>query len=346
MQEVVLHGRLYTCHPKDMGKYERDWLMHLYTDIARNSTFSKNHLINATWIDLSKERQDFEFYTDQDDPKNCKIWLSGSVDGMETLSSQKFYTDLLNKGYTISHVGFSEEHWNSWFPYWVYNHNINSNVELNNINFLYLSYNRKPHHHRHKFIQNLIENNLLNLGYVTFQKDIFPEVDIKTANTELEYYTEILQSQPYQQKVYSEDLDLRFSRPEDATTLGNLDIWNSSYLNIISETTDSDPYQISEKTYKPIIGLRPFILNGHPNIYRVLRKLGFYTTMDFFDDFTLELGGVEPIIRLISHLSLLNKTELYNLYQKQLPMLISNRERFIEICDLDRSRILNWPQAK
>lgn len=346
LKQVMLHGRLYTCHPKDMGRYERDWLMHLYTDISRKSRFTKNHLINLTWIDINKEKQDFEFYTDQEDPNTTKIWLSGSVDGLSILDSAKFYTDLLNKGFTISKVGFSDEHWNSWFPYWVYDHNIKHNVTLNDINFLYLNYNRKPHSHRRNLVEKLIENKLLDLGYVTFEKDIFPEVDSRTANTELDYYDNILKTQPYLQPVKAEHLDLRYSRPEDATTLGDLNVWNSCYLNIISETTEGDPYQISEKTYKPIIGLRPFILNGHPNIYTILRKLGFYTTMNFFDDFTLEFGGVEPIIRLISHLSLLSKTELYNLYQKQLPMLIANRERFIEICNLDRSNILDWSQIK
>lgn len=345
MQQVMLHGRLYTCHPKDMGTYEREWLINLYSEISLKSTFPKNHLINLTWINLEKDKQDFEFYTNQDDPANTKIWVSGSVDGMYLTHSFKFYNNLLERGYTISTVGFSEEHWNSWFPYWVHKHNIDSDVTLKDIKFLYLSYNRKPHQHRHLLVQNLIQHNLLDLGHVTFEKGIFPQIDVRTAQSELEYYSNILQTQPYFHKVYEQDLDLRFSRPEDATTLGNLDIWNSCYLNIISETTNEDPYQITEKTYKPIIGLRPFILNGHSNVYNVLQKLGFYTTKDFFDDFSLCDGSVESIIRLLNNLRTLSKTELHELYLKQLPLLKANRKRLIEICNLDRRQVLDWPQA-
>ena len=345
MQQVMLHGRLYTCHPKDMGQYEREWLMNLYSDIALKSIYPKNHLINLTWVDLQKDKQDFEFYTDQDDPKITKIWLSGSVDGMYFVHKFKFYDNLIQKGYTISTVGFSGEHWSSWFPYWVHKHNVNSDVTLKDIKFLYLNYNRKPHEHRYRLVQNLIQNNLLDLGYVTFQQSIFPQIDNRTGNTESDYYKRIIEIQPYFHKVYEQDLDLRFSRPEDATTLGNLDIWNSCYLNIISETTNDDPYQITEKTYKPIIGLRPFILNGHGNIYNVLQRLGFYTTKDFFNDFSICDGSVESIIRLLNNLRNLSKTELHELYLKQLPMLQSNRQRLIDICNLDHRRVLDWPQS-
>jgi len=71
----------------------------------------------------------------------------------------------------------------------------------------------------------------------------------------------------------------------DSLSLGNIEIWNQSFLNIVSETLqsfESDDAFITEKTFKPIIGFRPFICFGHPGSTRLLKSLGFET---FDEDF-------------------------------------------------------------
>jgi hypothetical protein len=323
-----------------MGNYELEWLHNLWIEIAKTSEFPKNYVINLTWESVNEDQHEYDIYAEIENPRLCKFWFVSCVDPLE----EKFYQKFIDKGFTVSTVGFSPEHWSSWYPYWVYQYNKDVVAKLDeNIKYIYLSYNRKPHLHRYNLVKSLIENNLHDVGHVTYQHGVFPEIDMATGNTETDYWDKIFIQQSYN---YKGNPDLRYSRPEDATSLGNLDIWNSAYLNIISETTDTNPYHITEKTYKPIIGLRPFIINGHSNLYNILKKMGFYTTVDFFNDLNLENGSIESIIRLVSYLKTLNKTELYNLYEKQLPLLLANRQRLKEICDLDRTKILYWPQGK
>jgi hypothetical protein len=66
----------------------------------------------------------------------------------------------------------------------------------------------------------------------------------------------------------------------DIWSLGNIEIWNHSFLNIVSETEqsfESDNAFLSEKILKPIVGLRPFLCFGHPNTTKLLKAQGFET---------------------------------------------------------------------
>jgi hypothetical protein len=65
-------------------------------------------------------------------------------------------------------------------------------------------------------------------------------------------------------------LDMSFGIPHDIHSLGNLDIWQQHFLNVVGETEFMhwDNMFISEKTWKPILGLRPFVINGQTKIYQ------------------------------------------------------------------------------
>ena len=119
--------------------------------------------------------------------------------------------------------------------------------------------------------------------------------------------------------------------PNDIYSLGNIDIWNKSFLNIVSETIQSmtSPYPfLSEKTFKPIIGMRPFIVYGNPNTSKLLQSKGFET---FDEDFGFVPCNsyYESALRISSILDDLNNIEL--LYQKLLPKITHNYENFRSI---------------
>lgn len=72
--------------------------------------------------------------------------------------------------------------------------------------------------------------------------------------------------------------------PNDVYTLGNINTWQDSYLNIVTETIfDNEEFFISEKTWKPIIGLRPFFVYGQPKLREYLKQQGFDTFEDIID---------------------------------------------------------------
>lgn len=69
--------------------------------------------------------------------------------------------------------------------------------------------------------------------------------------------------------------------PNDVYTLGDIVAWQDAYLNIVTETTfNNNDFFISEKTWKPVLGLRPFFVYGQPKLRQYLKDQGF----DIFED--------------------------------------------------------------
>jgi len=64
--------------------------------------------------------------------------------------------------------------------------------------------------------------------------------------------------------------------------LGNNDIWSNTFCYIVGETTHSDRF-LSEKSWKPIIGKRPF-LHLHKEKIKVLQDMGFKTFSTLWDE--------------------------------------------------------------
>lgn len=81
----------------------------------------------------------------------------------------------------------------------------------------------------------------------------------------------------------------------DIKSLGEINTWNTSFLNIVSETVSSpeDDLFISEKTFKPIIGLRPFLIYGDTRITEYLESLGFRTFNKYFDYYPPKISNIE-----------------------------------------------------
>jgi hypothetical protein len=343
MNIIKRYGNFYLADPQELGTYEKNWIVGLSQEISSTSPYKYNIVVNITWFDFTKETV-LGWVEEFSDINNTKLWLCGSIDGACWIKSQEFYELVKNKGYAVSIVGFSDEHWYSWFPSWLFKHNKNVEITLKeNPKYLYLSYNRKPREHRINLVKSLIDLNLADRGYITFEKNVFPEIDFRIGTTEADYYKNISSMQP---NNYIAGEDIRYSRPEDLTSLGNLEIWNDSYLIVCSESEIHYPYHVSEKTWKPIMGLRPFVLNSNPSVKYVLKRLGFYTPAELFEDSNLDKCNSEGIVHLIQKLYKLSSNELYDLWNKQLPMLEHNRNRFIEIAIEDNGKILNWSQSK
>jgi len=114
--------------------------------------------------------------------------------------------------------------------------------------------------------------------------------------------------------------------PNDLYSLGNIDIWKCSFLNIVSETiqTPQDNVFLSEKTFKPIIGLRPFLHPFFPEISNLLEELGFKTFNDDFDYIPTN-NYVDNISQIVNIVDKLNDIDLMVLYNKLIPKIMHNR---------------------
>ena len=171
---------------------------------------------------------------------------------------------------------------------------------------VFLNYNFMPHDHRVAFINKLRERDLLKLGYWSLGQE-----------------NHVISSAGREQN------------------LGNLDLWRGHFLNIVSKTCFrpwSEPLILGEKVLKPIIGLRPFILNGSPRYYQEFQKLGFDCFEDLWPvaEMCKECATVEETMAknhniICDVIQELSTIDLNHLYKKLLPRLYENRNTFYTV---------------
>ena len=88
----------------------------------------------------------------------------------------------------------------------------------------------------------------------------------------------------------------------DIYSFGDMNLWRSHFLNVVSEGQHGVyyPVWITEKTFKPIMGGRPFIIHGHPETSGCLQSIGFetfdeefgHTPLPNYTDHSIEVARV------------------------------------------------------
>ena len=175
---------------------------------------------------------------------------------------------------------------------------------------LFLAYNGKPQPHRVHLLDQLRERKLLDLGHWTLNQSGF------------------------------------HATTSQVQTLGDMTIWNSHFLNITTETCMlpwREALAIGEKVFKPIVGLRPFIINGSPKYYHEFQQLGFDCFADIWPidqiiqqpksrAYDIEVERIQVMQRthnvICDIVQSLAGQDLSALYQTLYPRLLANRERF------------------
>jgi hypothetical protein len=108
--------------------------------------------------------------------------------------------------------------------------------------------------------------------------------------------------------------------------------YTSTFFSIVSETTLANRF-ITEKMYKPILNLHPFIIIGAPNTLHLLRERGYYTFEEMFDEsYDSELDHITRINKVIDNVnnfSKLSYNEKQDIYKLITPKLLHNREHYI-----------------
>ena len=149
------------------------------------------------------------------------------------------------------------------------------------IDTAYMCLNRKPHQHRMRLYQGLQDANLLDCGFVSMGGDTVP----------LRLLPEDCEGQEIAPNASRE----QYGIANDIVSLGNLNNWQRHFVNIVTETIwDIEPSNfVSEKTFKPILGLRPFLIYAPNGGVECLRSRGFEPYVDDFNDIT-DVDLTEP----------------------------------------------------
>jgi hypothetical protein len=329
------------------GRQEHYIVDSIIEQVKKKFKDQKNILITMTWFGpqfKNNEWKKLQKLIDSNDTHDNLFWLA-PVDPLCILRDEikKIESELKIKNVFYIGTGFTgnyEFNTGSISCYDEFPNYSSEDLLLTNPDHLFLCYNRKPKPHRIQLVEKIYNNNLENYGILTLGKD---DVDYNVTEG---LTTNLFLKIDDDPKKYSKYTNFG-GVPYDLLSLGRLDIWQKHFLNIVSET-EFKPWDntfVTEKTWKPIIGLRPFVLNAQVQVYQWLRDRGFKTFNHHWADIELEnipeYEVHDSIVKVVKHLVALDKNQLMQMYQDMLPDLIYNRERFFEFAKEQKHKIDN-----
>lgn len=153
----------------------------------------------------------------------------------------------------------------------------------------FLNLNRRWRLHRPVFVALLKVHGLLDAGYVSFAEN----VEGNNWNTNWDKVTHLEPSLlPYKDEIinmsplYLDTNDLTINQA--ALTHSTDEYYEDTYFSVVSETNFYEHLDVglflSEKTFKPIKMLHPFILLNRPHALEALRSIGYETFSEIIDE--------------------------------------------------------------
>ena len=200
----------------------------------------------------------------------------------------------------------------------------------------FICLNRKPHAHRLQLIKNLYCKKLIHRGLISLgANNCFPTLSLPNDDSA---------------KSPAPDKDSnQLGIPNDIASLGSLTNWHNSLLNIVTETVyDIEQVNfVSEKIYKPIWGMRPFLVYAPNGAANWLAQRGFepYTT-DWADIYT---GDLHDPVNIPEFLAVLCEQSTVYFESKLLalwPKIQHNKQNFLRYTSQNLSKInqgIKWP---
>jgi hypothetical protein len=157
---------------------------------------------------------------------------------------------------------------------------------------IFLCFNRRYNEHRLLIYLDFFRKGILNKTYMSMAKDQ-PESG-RSFIENAKYFSEMHKCFNFSiEDIYDSSISLpltldtsNFSKyPMESGVNDVIDFYNDSYINIVTETYFfSNVRHITEKTYKPIAFMQPFIIFAAPGTLAYLRSLGFKTFDKFWDE--------------------------------------------------------------
>jgi hypothetical protein len=195
--------------------------------------------------------------------------------------------------------------------------NITDLVSHKLIDCAYMCLNRKPHWHRVRLYNQLASLGIVDRGLVTLGGNGYA---VRSLEVDCEH----------------DDLAPNATRdqtglPNDIASVGNLFNWQRSFLNVVTETVyDINQNNfVSEKIFKPIVGLRPFLVYDTDGASKWLTARGFDPYVcDFGDISDLDLSVPNNIPAFLKTLCEQPTSYFQSKFVALMPKLLYNKNRF------------------
>jgi hypothetical protein len=212
-----------------------------------------------------------------------------------------------------------------------------------NIDKLFVCYNRKGSLSRILFISKLLKKNLLEKGNVSFlnednalppQNEMYELFQSKYYSITQQEYSNFGKLTPMYLPEYDESTLKKYGL--DPTQLGdyqgqvaNLKNCKNTFLWIVTETNvEHNVVYFSEKTFKPIASHMPFLMISSTYTLKYLKKLGYKTFNKWWDesyDNELDLDTrLDMIIKILEDLNKKSEKELIQILEEMKPIFEHN----------------------
>jgi len=334
------------------GIYEREAIDYISRSIRNKFSNSRNILINSTWFGPQyKNNNEYDkiLAFNKEGVTFDNLFFLTTVDPPSITKDEYNRVASMLGNPTVYYIGNFE---NSAYEFNFFSYAVNDNFEeynnsdiiLSELKYYYICYNRKPREHRVNLVRILKDNDLLQYGIVTLGKpdityDNDPNNDLYLSIGEnpLDYYK--------QGDWFAKDDTTGI--PHDLFSLHNMEAWNHHFLYINGATQfwPWDDVYVMQDQYRPIIGLRPFLINGNPRTYKWLRNNGFKTFTQYFPFVAIEDEYEDKVhtnlLKVIQWLIVQPKSNIINMYRDMLPDLIYNQNRMKEFAKEQRVKMEN-----
>ena len=164
-------------------------------------------------------------------------------------------------------------------------------------NTAFMCLNRKPHWHRKRLIADLqradlIEDNLVSYGSENSRE---PVIRLNTDVSNISAQHELAPNAGEDQNGIINDI----------MSLGSEQNWNAHFLNVVTETVYdiNQNHFVTEKTWKPVVGYRPFFIYDPDLGTKWLTDRGFETYNTDFTDLIEEVNTPTDLMKLLILLS-------------------------------------------
>lgn len=318
------------------GSYERLLFDGIVNQVQQHFPDANNVVFSLTWdgpqtLDAIKNLQG---------PVD-NLFLVSTVDAV--LSKVDNFIQLINPANVYKIGNFDSKYSFNFFAIVCQDHFQHYETEdliLRDLRIRWISYNRKPYEHRRSFVHLLNEQNLIDTGTVTlgrhFPGDTRPELYLSIGEKNHDYV---------QYGHWYDDLDgvtaTPHEIPHDLFSLHNWYQWQHHFLHIVgcTEINNENHVYVNQIDFKPLIGMRPFIINGQTRKYQWWRDQGFRTFESWFPtDLLTENTLTQQLVETVRYVNSLSLPQLQSMYDSMLPDLLHNRNRWFEWADEQKKK--------
>lgn len=213
-------------------------------------------------------------------------------------------------------------------------------IDQTDISDVFLSFNHLVRHRRSYRITQLariVEANIMDRGTISFHGTYQDCVDeISDPGTQLS-----MSSQALFKKYISPDIQLPIKINKDtidgtaSAHFGHREykLWQRSFVHLVNETVFYESkLHLTEKTFKPIVALRPFILAASPGNLEYLKSYGFKTFSDWwnegYDSIQDHDDRLQAILQIVVDLCNRPFREIQEMLKDMQPILQYNKQHF------------------